>query len=1162
MECSNRIYQIGKGGRNLFWKKISKLTAFVIAITMLIMSIPQLGFTEEEATPQYAEAVFGATIKKTNMSKVTATNFVLEEKGGRTGLRTNLATDAISIWINLDNDFMYQLEPDTPVDITIEYYDDIKGAMFGFNYDSSKKVNEQYAEGHYGRTRESSTMVTCVGDKKWKTYTYHLEDFYAGERLSNEDIQLGLWTATHGISKSDVLFGSVKIEYSDFDNPMRYDGATTGTLGNMHTIDEEITLTNTYTNKSKKPISVEIKNLKIYDQNNTIVEEYPDTVITIEGKSEYKQELKVTKADKMGAYFLRGDTYTNYTDTPDDIRAETLLANFSRSYLFKAGEGSEEYGALIHFTNGQSGDIEDVAKVLAASGVTWTRVDCPDLTLTDGTWKLPESFKNDIRVLKEHGINLLIIVNTGSSLKEGTRDWAAETPEELAIFKKYTYDLAVDLRGLVDHFEIWNEPDHESFNPRGTTPEQYTQMYKVGYASIKEAQPESKVFVFSTAAASDNRVNMDYIKRSLDAGAYPYFDAVTIHPYDWTQYFRAEEYVEDIQGLKDMLEEYGGVKPIWSTEMGFSSPQNATEKRGRTLRRQANNLILSRALSKAYDLLEVFMFFEYNNQFQTQELQENWGVINAHDSKDDTPFSAKPSFVAMATFSHYINHNAEILHNLSRDGIYVFDFYNKQLGKNVAFLQTADLKGNVGRGLRLGTKSVELYDMFGNKIATLQSDDGIYHFSVDETAVYVVGDFTTFEEVEYAPHVTSSQKEHEGVVGDTLKIDFMADTAESLEVLVDGSVGISENVGIHNGKGSLSFIVPDGDDGRVTYENKKVVYFTITVKDKSGNVLYCEEHSVEVLKPVEVEISSEMTSPASSNYWRVRVNVKNLRNSRNMGGTIELLSPEEISKSSLPRKFAEIEPLKTGTFIFNLPEKVNKNSINLELKLTLDDGYTESFSKNLDFTTAAYAYKKPVIDGEIEKNEWAGSWIGASEEKDINLMPGWQGADDASFSANLMWDEENMYMAFIGRDDIHYIDPVGDITRMWATDSIQFAVELSADVDPLSLGEFEEFAIAEVTGQGAKAYRHKTRRAREIGEVLNIDLEVVRHDGYTVYECAFPWSEIFGENHKIDPNVPFRFSALLNDHDNDADGRGYIQYSAGIGTSKSMELFSVGIFTK
>jgi len=123
----------------------------------------------------------------------------------------------------------------------------------------------------------------------------------------------------------------------------------------------------------------------------------------------------------------------------------------------------------------------------------------------------------------------------------------------------------------VDTVELWNEPNNNGFwGPNGmNNPNDYANFVKIVSRAIKEVRPEVTV----VAGAIDVSKNGPGWSREIfDYGIYPYIDAFSTHPY----YHTAVNDVAFLPKLKqytDIIEDYGGWKDIWLTEIGWTTYQ-------------------------------------------------------------------------------------------------------------------------------------------------------------------------------------------------------------------------------------------------------------------------------------------------------------------------------------------------------------------------------------------------------------------------------------------------------------------------------------------------------------------------------------------------------------------------------------------------------------
>ncbi len=157
------------------------------------------------------------------------------------------------------------------------------------------------------------------------------------------------------------------------------------------------------------------------------------------------------------------------------------------------------------------------------------------------------------------------------------------SPDHFEDYAKFVGAFVAHFKGQVDHIIIWNEPNLSlEWGYRNASPEEYTQLLKLVYAAAHAANPDVVVMAGALAPTlepdtSPNGLNdLDFLQRMYEAGAAPYFDALAIHTYGFTEppddapapdklNFRRFELQMAI------MQHYGdGNKPIYITESGWN----------------------------------------------------------------------------------------------------------------------------------------------------------------------------------------------------------------------------------------------------------------------------------------------------------------------------------------------------------------------------------------------------------------------------------------------------------------------------------------------------------------------------------------------------------------------------------------------------------------
>ncbi len=176
---------------------------------------------------------------------------------------------------------------------------------------------------------------------------------------------------------------------------------------------------------------------------------------------------------------------------------------------------------------------------------------------------------------EEHGISMLGLLTYSSSWASsnaGSEDSEFYPPDSDA-WADYVESVATRYAGRVNHWEIWNEPNHDGFW-KGTRDE-YVELLSTAAGIIHAVNPDAKV-VLGGLSGSDTDF-LEYVL-DFDVGV----DIVAIHPYRVVgeNFNYAPESTTD--GLNTLATDLYNVKatlaatnhdgiPIWLTEVGWTT---------------------------------------------------------------------------------------------------------------------------------------------------------------------------------------------------------------------------------------------------------------------------------------------------------------------------------------------------------------------------------------------------------------------------------------------------------------------------------------------------------------------------------------------------------------------------------------------------------------
>ena len=1118
---------------------IMRIFSIFLILTMLLGMTSSVGFAAENEDENHAYYSFENRRNSENVTSVRATDATYVEKDGKLALeRTTLEAE---LYISVKLDDCFTNEEGQPVIISVEYFDEGEG-MFTIAYSGTNNTIN-------GRHTNVEDIVYLENTGEWKTHEFYIEDItFDHSYYDGYDFRIGLWSESMGRSVENVYIHSFTVEKVP-PKDMVLGGIESEYVGNIFGPGEDKQLTMDVDNRTESEFTGTV--------DYTVRDFYGMELFT---KTE---DVKIAPAEAAAVNFDMNEI--------DKFGVYTL----ETAYNLKGTVNGEEHT----FTDVQTGDFSYVNKVphelknsrmnIGAHG-TWYDM---EETAILADWLGSESIRDEIRwryveqekgslsipadnreftgYVKEKDLKTLQILAYGNWLYYGgtasNQMVAPETEEQLDAWERYCGFIAEYHKNmdLSKEFEVWNEYNITAFNSNEASAENYVEMTKRANRAVKAQIPDAKIIGGGFAGTA-----VDYLKNLLSLGIYDYVDGFSCHPYDWSGDFRNETFVAGMNQFNDAIDEYGGNKLIYLTELGINDGTKADT--GVPTMEKASMIIQAYSLMVGEDLADKWWWYDIiKDSANTTDQESNFGLVKAQSAvKGETKYAATPAYVVMTNMNCELTGatpNGSILYDEDPE-LRAYRFKTRD-NKDVATVWCGSEPTTVS--FNLGCDTVDIYDLYGNYVETIHGNDGVFTFTLAEEPIYIKGDLRSFEKADsnivtagYTSGVVMSGQEITVPLNDALGRDLTVEVD-----LSEGGFELTENNGLTNGSGSVTLksLGVDGDF------NIKYTFY------EDGTAVGMQLSRFTVGQPVELEITDfEQTSTIDDSCWRAVIKIRNITRSNTFDGVCEPTGGIDPSKGVNAVKFFDLGPGEEQTIYMNLPPQVKKRNTTVSYKVTINgaDYFVES---RTNFQTAGYAYNKPNIDGTIDRNEWSGAWVTADQEENAySLVAGttWGGPSDVSFEFNTMWDEENLYMAVAVEDNVFCNNE--PIDTMWAGDCLQFGIE-----DQIGTGNyvldgqarnstFTEMAFA-MLPTGPAIYRYKTMNpSLSVGAVdmTNCKLAMVREGTTTVYEISIPWSEMFGEGYEVDPDRIYMFSAVAND--NDGSGRwGYIEYNSGIAREKN-----------
>ena len=1120
-------------------KKIRSKSMAVTIILVLLFQITALPIAySEKYDSEYpiAEAVFGENIEIKNIKCLGwgergdyAERLV---RDGRECIRLNKDNSkTTSVLFDIDDNIVFEPE-ENKIAIQVDYFDEGKGS-FTITYDGTEK------------TETDGEIVWLTNSRQWKTHTFYLHDARFTNRLNVSggqwDFRIGEQSRSMGVTTEDVILGAIRVSEDYYPNTvsavMNFQEKHTGNIFDVSDCkDVKLSMENNL--KAEKNAIVEYS---VIDAAGNVVE---TDKFNMEFKSREKKDMILKlKNNKKGAFIL--DVKITAEDENGNNDTNEISTEFSVMDKYKEGE-------LLNYSLGYSGHISFGCDPVVTSEIV--RAAGMGIWRDEYRWDQVEQQKNSLekidaldRFLKQYnreGIENLIIANYGNLLYEGNHTFTApSTDENIAAYARYAAWLAREYRDEISAIEIWNEYNWPGFNQGGADVENYVKMLKACYEAIKQEAPEMKVVGIVSAD-----IDIDFIREVFELGGYEYMDVVSTHPYDkfTKQGFDDQKWVRDIKEIKDLMEQYGGGKELWFTEVGWATYIESDGEYHITEEQQAKYLTRIYMHSKANGFGEKIYMYDFEDDgLEDTNSEARYGAVRSNRDYP-LPYAAKPAIPAICAM------NRLIANSDYTDSVYFNEltsahrFTDKDSGEQVISIWSS---GEDNVALNLGTDEIEIIDLYGNTIEKATSKDGTYYFILNDSQYYIKGDFKAF--VEEKSDVTADCGEP--VKNDIFTIDFYDAKKRDLKIKIetDDAFTVEKNEGIKNGKGQVTL--------RASGEPEEL--HDILVKAYDGDtVVFMSNYSKKINSPVECEIQWVM-SDKSQRRFRVNNIIHNRSDDHTVSGSCRIIAPRDLAQNSKKTRFYNIRPGDTATVPINLPEQFGIRKRNITVLYEFDDGL--SFEKTESIETvisAAKAERPPVIDGVMEKNEWSGDIFDASLYEEAYFTSGeWGGPDDVSFKGQIMYDDENLYLAFNVKDDV-FVNQKTD-WHIWNGDCVQIGIkDLRDELKSKNTVLFTEIGIA-LSKTGPTLWRYNSCYSLPSGNIDKAEAAIVRNGQNTIYEIKIPISEIFESGYKIEENQKVLFSVVVHDADV-KDRRGWIEFNSGIAFSKDSSLFGTLQFTE
>lgn len=209
---------------------------------------------------------------------------------------------------------------------------------------------------------------------------------------------------------------------------------------------------------------------------------------------------------------------------------------------------------------------------------------------------------------------------------------------------------------------------------------------------------------------------------------------------------------------------------------------------------------------------------------------------------------------------------------------------------------------------------------------------------------------------------------------------------------------------------------------------------------------------------------------------------------------------------------------------------------------------TDTGTSDRKIVKAVRTYSPPVIDGDL-KDFFSNQPAVLTTKDYVRLTADSNGDNDISGRFYFMWDENNLYVAVVIKDDVNFNSETAE--NIWKGDSVQIAFDSDFDRTEMTYDSDGDYEI------GFALVNNSVVSYRWVAPITAPSLKMVtayKKFGDTLtYEVSIPFDNLAPLKPVIGKMSGISF--LIND--NDGNGReGFVQFTDGIGQGKNPSAFA------
>jgi polysaccharide biosynthesis protein PslG len=329
-----------------------------------------------------------------------------------------------------------------------------------------------------------------------------------------------------------------------------------------------------------------------------------------------------------------------------------VIATLVATFAFPSASDAAQKGLSVDLTWASSPSEQSATEpLIAESGSKWVRMtlNWSDAEPNPGEynpWWIAQ-YDNAVTLAQQAGEKIIFVVGASPSWASGSSN--TETPpRNPADYATFIHYVASRYAGRVSAWEIWNEENTARFWSTGPSAAQYVALLKAAYPAVKSADPSAAV-LFGGTSLNDYK----FISEAYAAGAKGNFDVMAVHPYscrapgtvvrDGNGNVTPDSFL-GYRGVHNVMLANGDEKPIWFTEMGWSSSTGGSCSFGQAT--QAAYLTEAYKLADQDPYVQVACWYNLRNDYWSHDensVEAQYGLLN-------TDFSPKPAYAAFKAY--------------------------------------------------------------------------------------------------------------------------------------------------------------------------------------------------------------------------------------------------------------------------------------------------------------------------------------------------------------------------------------------------------------------------------------------------------------------------------------------------------------------------------